>query len=368
MALYRRVALGFVFLTAVVLLFVVYASLVRATIVITPLEQEISSSFLVDVNAHPVGDEVRGLVESRGVEVSETFTVEPDSENPTPVLGKASGRLTIVNNRSTSQSLVATTRFLSEGGVLFRLDSAVTVPGGGSVEARVTADQEGPAGDIGPARFTIPGLSESLQELVYGESTGPMTGGERFVTVLTQQDLDEAQVALLARAQEEAARTLREEVQLFDGESYRVEVVSRSSDTEPGVETDRFTAQITATVTGVFFDGEELFRSAERAVFEEIDRGLRPVGMNRDALQISVEHADVENGTATLRVELSGYAVPSAAHEALNRGVFSGMTPEEVTRYFEDRELAKTVQVELRPVWLKRVPKSPNKIRLEVQE
>ena len=369
MKLYRRIALGFVIITAIILVAVVYASLVSAEIRMTPIEQQISSSFIVDVNARPtLESEVRGRVVSREVDISDSFSISPATEDATPVEGKASGTITILNKRSSAQPLVATTRFLSEGGVLFRLDEGTTVPSGGSVTARVTADQPGALGDVPAGRFTIPGLSESVQALVYGESTEVMSGGLRFVNVLTQVDFDQALGALRDEAIASAEAELQAEVGVFEGRVFTTKDLSVVSSVEMGAETDGF--QITAKfqVVGVFFDKDELYMLAEASLYQDIDQGLRPVGVSSDALKLRVDRYDAEQETATLQVELSGAAIPSAAHRALSRGVFAGMTPAEVVAYFEENNLAKMVEVNLRPSWRKRLPHAPNKIKLLINE
>lgn len=369
MKLYRRIALSFVFVTAAILIAVVYASLVGAVIRITPIEQEISSSFIVDVSSRPVEEsEVRGHVVSRVVEISDSFSVSSDADTATPVEGKASGIVTITNGKSSTQPLVATTRFLSEDGVLFRLDEGTSVPAGGTVDARITADEPGSSGDVSAGHFTIPGLSEAVQEIVYGDTTEAMTGGLRYVNVLTSEDLENAVTVLRNESIDSVRSDLQEEVGVFEGEVITVDVVSQEVDTEVGVETDQFNVKISFQVIGVFFDENELYQLAESLLYQDIDQGLRPVGVDKEALSLTVERYDLEEGTATLKVELSGQAIPSAAHHALSRGVFSGMTSQEVVAYFEENNLAKTVEVDLRPAWRNRVPRSLNKIKLLINE
>ncbi|NMB92510.1 MAG: hypothetical protein GYA31_02720 [Parcubacteria group bacterium] len=85
---------------------------------------------------------------------------------------KAKGVITIINNYSTSpQILVATTRFETSDGKIFRLDSRIVIPGAttkdgvlqpASIDVNVTADQPGPDYNIPactePCKFTIPGF------------------------------------------------------------------------------------------------------------------------------------------------------------------------------------------------------------------
>ncbi|MEK7174527.1 MAG: hypothetical protein AAB759_02615 [Patescibacteria group bacterium] len=102
---------------------------------------------------------------------------------------KATGRLTIYNAYSSqAQSLVAMTRFVTPEGKVFRLDSAVTVPGAeikdgkiipSSMETSVTADKAGADYNVGPAdKITIPGFQGGPKYTgFYGSLKSPTTGG-----------------------------------------------------------------------------------------------------------------------------------------------------------------------------------------------
>lgn len=95
----------------------------------------------------------------------------------------ASGNITVYNTQTKSQRLIATTRFATTAGLIYRIKTAITVPGGspanpGSIVAKVYADQTGSTYNIGPTSFTIPGLAGTPQaSQVYARSDTPMTGG-----------------------------------------------------------------------------------------------------------------------------------------------------------------------------------------------
>lgn len=152
----------------------------------TPWQTE--NGFLASVGVSAVDAETRSLP-------AELFTEDKNATELFPASGhrnvsqKAIGKVTIYNAYSSqSQSLVATTRFVTSDGKVFRLDSGVVVPGakveGGkitpsSIEAAVTADKAGPDYNIGPVeRLTIPGFQGSAKyEGFYGAIVSPTTGG-----------------------------------------------------------------------------------------------------------------------------------------------------------------------------------------------
>jgi hypothetical protein len=107
------------------------------------------------------------------------------------VAQKAQGTITIYNAFSAApQDLVATTRFLTPDGKIFRITQNVTVPGEtkaangtltpSSISAPIVADQAGPDYNIGPvSKLTIPGFQkDSAREAgFYGVITASTTGG-----------------------------------------------------------------------------------------------------------------------------------------------------------------------------------------------
>ena len=120
------------------------------------------------------------------------------------VNSSASGSLTIYNAQTQSQRLITNTRFATAAGLIFRIHSPVTIPGGsaskpGSVTVKVFADQSGDTYNVGPTSFTIPGFAGTPQEsLVYGRSSSAMTGGASgTVPVVDAVSEAEAEKALI---------------------------------------------------------------------------------------------------------------------------------------------------------------------------
>lgn len=151
----------------------------------------------------------------------QVFTETKNIQLAFPASGKkqvsrrAHGTLKICNAfNSDSQPLVATTRFLTPGNILFRLDGSVTVPGATIVsgkilpkciEAEVSADKPGAEYNIGPIeRWSIPGLKDSPKYAeFYGVSEKAMTGGVVGETrVPLAQDVAKAKEAARAKIKE----------------------------------------------------------------------------------------------------------------------------------------------------------------------
>lgn len=122
---------------------------------------------------------------------------------------KAQGTVTIYNAYSSAkQDLVATTRFVTPDGKLFRLVSSVTVPGAtitngqivpSSIDTTVIADQPGTSYNVGPvAKLTIPGFQGTPKYAAfYGQlKTGTSGGFVGNKAVPTASDITNAKNAM----------------------------------------------------------------------------------------------------------------------------------------------------------------------------
>ncbi len=160
----------------------------------------------------------------------ELLTLEANNERQVSATGeetvseRATGNIFIYNAHSnTPQRLIKNTRFESKDGFIFKITESVEVPGytedakgnraPGVISATVFADGTGEQYNIGPGRFTIPGLKGSAQfDTMYGESTDSFSGGfdgKRYI--IAESELETAKQmlhrdlrdALLARLETE---------------------------------------------------------------------------------------------------------------------------------------------------------------------
>jgi hypothetical protein len=365
--MYRRIALTFIVLVAAVLLVVLYLSTVQAVIHIDSTEEPTIAEFVANVYEVPTREtDVRGAVVSGTLGRTQTF--EPTGDSSKIVDDIARGTVTITNNLPFAQTLVGTTRLLSESGVLFRLQDAVTIPAGGTVDAEVYADVAGETGNIAPTRFSIPGLSVTRQASVFATSSQAFTGGVYSVAVVSQEELDLAAVELEASLLMDAKAMLIAEVgETFTGQSYDVEIVEKTFSIESDTEAQSFDVTLTLKVTAVYFDQEALGKIALAKLYEGLGQGQEFVNVSVDAMQVGVETVDEEAGQANIHVSLSVPTITSRTSNALQVGRFVGMNEEEVRNLLVDEGVAIDVSVDFFPFWISTVPRLKDHIYIEIQ-
>jgi len=365
-SLYRKLAVGFAIPVILLVLIVAYVTYAQATISIYPLRAEVRTERVVTVSGNPIGnDEVMGEVHEVTVGGEKTgFPSESVQAD-----GVAEGFATVVNETSQPYTLVATTRLLTPEGVLFRLSDQITVPANGELKAEVYADEEGKSGDIGPSNFTIPGLREETQKVVYARSDEAMSGGVRGMGIASEPDISALEAELKAELEAEAKDELAKRIEgSWTGQGFEIDTMSRFVNVAPGEETDRIVVRLSLRVRSVSFDRVQ----ALDVMVEDLKRGLTSdrelVSVNGGDAVIEVERADIGEKEGAVRVELVGESSVSLESPLFDTEKLKGMKLDDVQQYFDGIEGVDRIEVRFRPFWIKRMPDLADHIEFDFQK
>lgn len=152
-----------------------YFSVAKIEVIPNTISAEVQNSFTANVSG--------GTLPFQIITAQKIATQSVKSSGTKAVSSSASGTLTIYNTQTKAQNLITNTRFATTAGLIFRIHSAVTIPGGteakpGSITAKAYADQAGASYNVAPTSFTIPGFAGTSQAAaVYARSMSAMTGG-----------------------------------------------------------------------------------------------------------------------------------------------------------------------------------------------
>ena len=122
------------------------------------------------------------------VKLSKDMGLEMSASGEEKVSRKASGVIVIYNDVGTlPQRLIENTRFETPNGLVYRIPTAIVIPGRrtvagvirpGAVETVVYADETGEKYNVGLTDFTVPGLKGSARfTTIYARSKTKMSGG-----------------------------------------------------------------------------------------------------------------------------------------------------------------------------------------------
>ncbi|MEK7211874.1 MAG: hypothetical protein AAB731_04535 [Patescibacteria group bacterium] len=365
---YFRIAVAFILATVILVSSAAYFVFYGVQISVKPERMPVSAEAIYEVKENPLSvNSIRGKLAALEEEKSVVFSARGGGK---AIPDYAHGQVTVYNKSGRVQKLVAKTRFLSEGGILFRLREAVFVPAGGQKEMEVFADEPGVAGNILAGKFILPGLSAALQAKIYAQSDSPMTGGEKTASIIQESEIKEARETIIAELDSALRKKILESFAAGNdvlGIAFSREILNQESSHAAGEEANEFTIKIRMRVAGVSW-GADL---GERAA--EILAGLYPSGKelvsdNLKNLEPQIIKYNETESLATVRVNISGMVIPSADNPLFKPDNFAGLSKDEIVKYLTDKKLAESAGVRFFPFWLKRAPYSPSHIKIIIEK
>ncbi len=293
---------------------------------------------------------------------------------------KASGQITIYNEYSSvPQTLVATTRFESPTGKVFRISETITVPGAkieegkivpSGLEITVTADQPGESYNIGPTNFTIPGFKGTPKYAgFYAKSTDSMTGGYvGTVKVVSAEDLEEAKESLAEELRNEVEQALQEQLpaDLKMVENGLKEKITDVSDVDQESEGETFNVEMTFSIQALFFREADLKELIDLNLVAQIEENKRPVS---ESQQIDCRETEIDwtSGQVDFDLHVDEEVVWQIDLDQLKEEL-AGQTEVEVRKYLANQAAIEKAKVSFWPFWVKRIPTQEKKIEIEIVE
>jgi len=257
----KKVMWGSLGLLAVGLIFGAFYYLVSAKVTLYANASQVNTKFAF--TADPTAkrsDIASSVLAAERLSLNKAVTASVEATGTKDLGTKASGTITVSNSYdSNDHPLVSGTRFVASNGLVFRSTEDVVVPGGklkggkvdpGEASVPVQADQNGDQYNLGPGKYTIPGLPADQQEGIYGQGQQMKNGTTKTAKVITQNDIAKAQTAALASDKPASAKELAAKAK--DSQTVieaSLQQNATSSDTSPAVNSEAQTATLTLQVT-----------------------------------------------------------------------------------------------------------------------
>lgn len=289
---------------------------------------------------------------------------------------KAVGKILAWNAYSSeSQKLVATTRFITEDGHVFRLDEAVTVPAAkivdgkivpASVEVSVTADKPGEEYNIAPNRFSIPGFKGTPRYAAfYGESKDSMKGGYvGEVSYPSDEDIKKAKAAA-AKTLEEAARivvvgNIPGDFKMVEN-SFLFKVVKQTVNTD--VNSDgQFSIFAEGEMSVMVFREEDVKSALQKRIAEEAGEDF--IIKNED-LKYGVARVDIEAGRMSIPIDFKAVLAKKIDLDELKPQIY-GKSGRDLKAFLLGISGLEQAQVSFWPAWVGSVPSDSSKVKIAV--
>lgn len=359
---------------------IIFLLLPKAEISLIPKTEPFTTNFQLVVD-----QEAGELDLENGVIPGEVTSLEKESdEKKFPTSGikeigqTAKGTIIIANSFSSEpQQIVATTRFLSSGGQIFRGLSDVTIPGAkieggqtipGEIAVQVEAEAAGEEYNLEPTSFTIPGLPPAKQKAITGQSEQAFSGGStQKIKILSQEDLDRAaetvSTEIFEKLSEEISGTIPRGKKFYPS-ALRKEITKVKSNFEVGQETEEFKIQVTTKATTILFGEDDLKNLVEAKLANAIPPDKFIVDPNlEEGIEPQVENFDPATGVLGTKIIISKTVAKSINLDEL-RANLTGKSEAEIKEYLQENPNIIDVQIDFWPFWVKESPIIEKKIEL----
>jgi hypothetical protein len=374
---YKKVIVAFFVVAILLAVFITYATLSQATVIIHPfnVEKEVGLEVNIDKNAPKVNFGTKtlpGKLISRESEDEKTGQV---SQRDVPAFAK--GKVTIYNKRGASQPLLKGTHLragsakLADGNpVYFLIDERAVVPANGSVEVSVTSEFKGKENNLEPGRLIIDRLHQSAWEMIYAENKETFQGGAVKATVVLEEDIENAKNELKEKIREDLLGKINAELpeeEKIEKQNTTVEILDFSSSAKPEEEVNEYKVKMKARVTAFVYSREDLLGMAVDKLGETQAPEQEYKGFDDKSFSMEVLELNINEGRAKVKVNLKGLFDVKLSQKVFEKESLIGKTQEEIAKYYEQFDNIESIEIIFWPFWVKTVPSWVNNIHIEVE-
>jgi hypothetical protein len=365
LSIYKKIALSFIVLTFLLIVIIFYFTLSYAYITIYPKTQDINTDFnFIIVEDQNAVKATEGIFS--GKLVDQTFENEKvfPATGSKLLTGDLVGRVKLVNNLSKVQTLIATTRLLTPDGTLFRIKNKVDIPAQGSLETDVYPDDPAKVSASAGTKFTIPGLSQNLQQFVYAQAVSDFKASGQEVKIITQEDLDKAASSYT----DELAQQLITPDDIDKAKILNKEVISTEFSQKAGDQADEFKLKLKVKVSGVIFDESPVKDFAKKVMEGMVTSDEQLTSDTSDKLIYEIQKIDSANKVVQLKGSIKGTTVISENSQILDRDKLIRLSSDEIKAYLENFDNIESVDISFFPSWSKKMPFFQDHIIIKVNK
>ena len=375
----KKSLIGLGVISVILLGAIIYVSTGSAKVDITPRKQPL------DVQLNVSASDKFSLVDAGFNKIpGQMFNIEKQANQTYPATGekevaqKARGKITVYNEYGTTpQGLIATTRFQTTDGLIFRTLKNVIVPGTtvsngkitpGSIVVEVIADKPGQSYNIPASKFTIPAFQEHNDpgkfEKIYGKSIEAMKGGAvGKAKVVTDVDFNAALEALRGQVTRDIEDNLKMQAAgLKVINSSEIKLNDPESTAKVDEAADEFMMAVGGSIKTVGFKEEDL-----RGLIKQYIEKTKNLTVVSDKLNLTYDNIvfDETSNTLSFTVHITGNAYVKIDGEKIKTDL-SGKNAQEIKDYIRGVPGVESAKVVLSPFWVRRVPSDKESTKLQV--
>lgn len=359
-------------LAALTGLVIFYTLVGSTTITLTPHQKDLNLELALAAS----GDVTSLNADSNRIP-GQKFSTTQEITTSSPVSGrkdvaqKARGYITIYNTGATAQKLVATTRFESKSGLIYRIQNSIDVPGRtpekpGSIRAIIYADRAGDEYNIEPTEFTIPGFKDTPRFSQFSaKSTERMTGGIiGNASVVTRGDYDKAVAEAKQQLKEKMIASIKSQAgDLVVIDQTPIAFGEPKANADVDEATEKLEISLSATAETIAFRESDVKEIIEKYV--QKTNQLIPI---RELLKIEYKNTTLSNDqrTLTFQIAITGKAATPIDIAEISKDII-GTSKQSIQEYFKNNKGVATARILVSPFWLQKIPKNPDRLKIDIK-
>ncbi len=312
---------------------------------------------------------LEGSIPARIFEIEESASQEFPSSGK--IEKKAEGTIRVYNNYHLLVALRSGTRFQPpfEKVLYFCSPQKIVIPAKSYLDIKVIACRpgEGEKYNIGPSKFSVPGLSGTdLFFYIHGESFEPMAGGGT-ISQVTEDDLERAKNILTETAFTRINESLKNKIPTdfipLEG-AIKEEILETFPEVEPGAEVQSFKFQVKVKSKALVFKKSDLENFAKEFISAQIPKDKK---LQTESLKIDfqAESTDLESEKTVLNLEFSAKIYLDIDFSLLRENL-KGKSLEETKIILENQADIIKAQISAWPFWVRKIPQDIEKIELKI--
>lgn len=384
-----RVIFGFVAIAAAIVFYIFFFVLPKGEVIIYPKFESLVRDLEITAGLAIKSPDATKLV-IPGSRVQETIKITQkfESKGKKEVGSKATGFVRIYNFTKLPLNLKASTTTLKLAGRNYALLSDINALKptlyknqktkeidesslGGPFE--ISASEGGEEANIpGDTRMEITNqVLGSKPQVVYAKTEGPITGGtSRYLSFVSESDVDEAKKNLTKAAFEKAQdKLITKKLSLVDN-GYTTEIVGFTMNNPVGSESPSFEASLEIKFNGLAINIEDL----KGLIIERIKQTLaenKSLESENDFGKMSIKFKEIDTKyeLGVLSVNFQGKVWYNLSDNLkYYPSEFKGKTPEEVNEILSKDMEINRVDITIAPSWQKTFPKIISNITIKVEK
>lgn len=367
---------GFVALFAFVAAYI-FIPQARVELKVAAEKNKVDFTFKADKTASSVdaGNQViPARVIDENVEKSEKYKTTGKKKTGTKATGTITVRDTGFNSPGPTQ-IIAGTRFVNSGGLIFKSTANISVPGftvvngnpvpGAPVSVTVEADQVGDEYNLAPTSFTIPALNTNK---ITASSASAFSGGtSKDIQFVTQTDLNTAKEDMAKKLEDELKKLALEKTgrdeRLLEN-AWKITQVSAEPSVAVNGEAAEFELKAKSNIKAIVFKDEDLKKLAQNVLRDQI--GQTKEILESEQLTASAEFTDGDFEKNQMNCRLSGEAfVGAKLDQDKIKTDISGESEAKAAEYFRQMGGIDEVNIRFFPSFYKRLPRVKNHIYIK---